>query len=220
MSNLLVVKLNSYVWELVSDGQRSCIILCATCLPPWFAIRNENFIAFPDPLRRAPDTHPKFTGIHPIVPEESIGPLWDSSVVVDKSRLITRFVSINPQAWTVREAVQTEIVVGRRAIITMYFTWMDSSVRASISLARVQPTSVIKDTCIWFDMRGCKQSALAICRVSWIDNMSNCNADWIRNRKLASDRGVTLHKVTKRWCYRFIKLARLKVMDIVGPARW
>ena len=106
MSDLLVdfnhfivwIKLNNDndVWVLVSDGQRSCITLCATRLPPWFAIRNEDFIAFPDPLRRAPDTHPKFTGIHPIVPKESIRPLWDSSVVVDKSRLITRFVSIDP----------------------------------------------------------------------------------------------------------------------------
>ena len=107
-----------------------------TRLPPWFTVRNENFIAFPDTLRRAPNTHSKLTRIKPIVPNESTRSLWDSSVIVDKSRLVTRFVSVDPQAQTIGGAVQTEVVVRRRAIIRMYFTWMNSSVSITVTISR------------------------------------------------------------------------------------
>ena len=69
-------------------------------------------------------------------------------------------------------------------------------------------------------MRGSKQSALPVCRMGWTGNMSDCNAGWIRNRELAGDRGITLDKITERRCYRCIKLAGSKVVDVVGPMCW
>ena len=69
-------------------------------------------------------------------------------------------------------------------------------------------------------MRGNKQSALPVCRMGWTGNMSDCNAGWIRNRELAGDRGITLDKITERRCYRCMKLAGSKVVDVVGPMCW